>query len=372
MRVLRMSRAMALMALMAALMIATMGSGWAQVVVSGVPELGADQLQRLLAPIALFDDQLLLDTLDASREPLQVLQARNAVVTGGVDQQSAAQWAPSVLALTRTPRVLDMLADHPAWAERLGQAFAAQGPSVMQAVQTLRRRAVESGALVGTAQRPLDLQDGFITIRAVAGTEVPLYDPWCVYGAWPAAPLQAFDYSPPPPSCSPAQQHDIVLAGSAPLPAPWTWGFIDWRAHCVWVEAGAWGRLQQRHGLLPWWRRGPPRTDAARPVVPAPTPALPLVVSPLLSPPPPPPPVLSLPPPPPSPMLPSPPRFVPHALPPAPGTAPAGPAAPRAPQAPRAPRTPVAPRSPQSGDAAQPRQRGPELRMPAPATVPAP
>ena len=407
---LRMSRAMALMV---ALMVATMGAGRAQAVASGVPELGGEQLQRLLAPIALFDDQLLLDTLDASREPVQVLQARTAVVSGGVDQESAARWAPSVLALTRTPRVLDMLADHPAWAERLGQAFAAQGPAVMQAVQALRRRAVESGALVGTAQRPLEVQDGFITIRAIAATEVPLYDPWCVYGAWPAAPLQAFDYSPPPPSCSLAQQHDIVLAGSAPLPAPWIWGFIDWRAHCVWVEAGAWGRLQQRHGLLPWWRRGPPRTDAARPVVPAPTPALPLVVSPLL----------------PSPprQLPAPqslPRLGPHALPPAPGavqpplspqgaghapaypsrprrpaagegsgfgyppaypwwsppaaapgTAPAGPAAPRAPQTPRAPQAPaapLAPRSPQSGDAAQPRHRGPELRMPAPPTVPAP
>ncbi len=269
-------------AMVVAFMFSSMGCARAQVVASGVPELGGEQLQRLLAPVALFDDRLLLDTLDASREPLQVLQARTAVVSGGFDQQSAAQWAPSVLALTRTPRVLDMLADHPAWAERLGQAFAAQGPAVMQAVQALRRRAVESGALVGTAQRQLEVQEGFITIRADSSSEVPLYDPWCVYGAWPAAPLQAFDYSPPPPSCSPAQQRDIVLVGSAPLPAPWVWGFLDWRAHCVRVDAGAWGRLQQRHGLLPWWRRGPPRADAARPGVPAPTPALPLVVSPPL------------------------------------------------------------------------------------------
>ncbi|MDE1955678.1 MAG: DUF3300 domain-containing protein [Betaproteobacteria bacterium] len=276
---------------------------------SGLPQSGwldPAQLERLVAPIALFDDELLLDTLDASLHPVQVLQARRfARQETGADPQT---WAPSVRELLRLPRVLDMLADHPAWAEALARAYERQGPDLMDAVQRLRWRALDAGTLDPTDERLVAIADGVISIHAVGWMAVPEYDPWCVYGPWPAAPVQGFDYQAPAADCGFTPGQALVLVEPVPLLAGrWVWGSIDWRSRRVLVDREQWRRHAPGHPLPPGWSPRPPR--------------------------------------PPAPPLPPGPPAVPSALPPA---------------------VPVIPAVPPPGTRPEPLRRGPGMRMPAP------
>src|SRR5277367_1939420 len=114
--------------------------------------LSSDQLNALVAPIALYPDALVAQVLAASANPDQVAfaddwLAQNRSLTGtalaqAVDQQS---WDPSVKALTQFPSVLDNLAHNLSWTSSLGQAFANQQAEVMQAVQTMRSKAQAAG-----------------------------------------------------------------------------------------------------------------------------------------------------------------------------------------------------------------------------------
>ena len=226
--------------------------------------LDAVQLETLAAPVALFDDELLLDTLDASLHPAQVLQARRYAAQGGGGAPQ--DWAPSVRALLRLPRVLDMLADHPAWAQRLGRAYEWQGPELMDAVQRLRWRALDAGTLDPTQDRLVDIADGVISIHAVGWMAVPEYDPWCVYGPWPAGAMQDFSYQPPPPDCGFTPGQALILVEPVPLLAGrWIWGVIDWHGRRVRVDRDQWRHHAPGQALPPDWRPGQPRPPAPRP-----------------------------------------------------------------------------------------------------------
>ena len=239
--------------------------------------LDAAKLERLVAPVALFDDELLLDTLDASLHPVQVLQARRLAREGS--GQASPTWAPSVRELLRLPRVLDMLADHPAWAEALGRAYDQQGPELMDAVQRLRWRALDAGTLDPTDQRVVDIADGIISIHAVAWMAVPQYDPWCVYGPWSSGAMQGFDYQPFAPDCGFTAGQALVLVEPVPLLAGrWVWGAIDWRGRRVRVDRDQWRRHAPGHALPPSWGPRPPRApeQPLQPRPPAPPPGSPL------------------------------------------------------------------------------------------------
>ena len=121
--------------------------------------LPADQLNSLVAPIALYPDALVAQVLAASTNPDQVAYAddwlaQNKNLTGqalaqAVDQQS---WDPSVKALTQFPSVLDNLAHNLSWTSSLGQAFANQQSDVMAAVQAMRAKAQAAGTLQSNSQ----------------------------------------------------------------------------------------------------------------------------------------------------------------------------------------------------------------------------
>jgi len=121
--------------------------------------LSADQLDSLVAPIALYPDALVAQVLAAATNPDQVAYAddwlsQNRNLTGSslaqaVDQQS---WDPSVKALTQFPSVLNNLAHNLSWTSSLGQAFANQQADVMTAVQTMRAKAQAAGALQSNSQ----------------------------------------------------------------------------------------------------------------------------------------------------------------------------------------------------------------------------
>jgi hypothetical protein len=166
--------------------------------------LSADQLEQLLAPIALYPDALLAQILTASTYPAQVavadqwLQQMRAQGYGSPDQIAAGadaqgDWDPSVKALTAFPDVLDMLNHNLDWTTALGNAYYNQPQDVMQTVQVLRDRAQQAGNLQTTPQEDVTDNQGYIDI-APPNPEVvyvPTYNPWDVYGA-PIAPYPGF------------------------------------------------------------------------------------------------------------------------------------------------------------------------------------
>ncbi|MGD0570436.1 MAG: DUF3300 domain-containing protein [Candidatus Sulfotelmatobacter sp.] len=157
-----------------------------------------EQLQQLVAPIALYPDSLVAQILAASTFPEQVVEADRWVQThpdlkgtdlgNAVDQQP---WDPSVKALTAFPSVLGNMDKNLSWTSSLGDAYYNQQSDVMDAVQVMRRKAQEAGNLKSTPQQTVTEQDSDIDI-APADPDVvyvPAYDPWLVYGypvvAWP-------------------------------------------------------------------------------------------------------------------------------------------------------------------------------------------
>lgn len=155
--------------------------------------LSADQLNSLVAPIALYPDALVAQVLAAAANPDQVTYAddwlaQNRNLTGqalaqAVDQQS---WDPSVKALTQFPSVLDNLAHNLSWTSSLGQAFADQQADVMAAVQAMRAKAQAAGTLQSNSQITVTQSaPSTIVIQPVNPqvVYVPQYNPTVVYGA---------------------------------------------------------------------------------------------------------------------------------------------------------------------------------------------
>jgi uncharacterized membrane protein YgcG len=158
-----------------------------------------EQLQQLVAPIALYPDALVAQILAASTYPDQVVVAdrwlqQNPSLKGeklaqAVDKQS---WDPSVKALTEFPSVLANMDKNLSWTSSLGDAYVNQQDDVMNAVQVMRKRAQDAGNLQSTSQEKVSNHGSTIVIEP-ADPEVvyvPEYDPWLVYGAplavWPS------------------------------------------------------------------------------------------------------------------------------------------------------------------------------------------
>jgi hypothetical protein len=192
----------------------------------------ADQLQQLVAPIALYPDDLAADVLAAATYPTQVDEAaqwvqQNASLTA--DQIAASvdrmDWDASVKALTEFPVVLTMMDQNLSWTSALGDAYFNQPDDVMDAVQVLRERAIAAGTLQSNSQITVSTQDGIIVI-APASTDmeyVPSYDSWSVFGA-PIDPWPEFVVSPgfvP----GPRVRWDLRFNVSG------QWGHVNWGLH---------------------------------------------------------------------------------------------------------------------------------------------
>jgi hypothetical protein len=166
--------------------------------------LSAAELEQLLAPIALYPDNLLAQILAASTYPAQVaaadewmhqMQAQGTAspdqIAAGAEAQS--DWDPSVKALTAFPQTLDMLNQNLQWTTALGNAYYNQPQDVMQTVQVLRQRAQQAGNLETTPQEDVTDDQGYIDV-APANPQVvyvPAYDPWDAYGA-PISPYPGY------------------------------------------------------------------------------------------------------------------------------------------------------------------------------------
>ncbi|WP_413626084.1 DUF3300 domain-containing protein [Luteibacter sp. Lutesp34] len=126
----------------------------------------ADQLYALVAPIALFPDNLVAQTLAASTHPDQVGDARQFIqdhrdLTGAtlIDAADGQPWDPSVKSLVAFPAVLDQMANNGEWTDALGQAYANEPSDVMNAIQVMRSRAQAKGNLKSTAQQKVQVVD---------------------------------------------------------------------------------------------------------------------------------------------------------------------------------------------------------------------
>lgn len=177
------------------------GSGAAQTP-EQIPQVAAqqtpDQLQRLVAPIALYPDELVGQILAAATYPDQIVQAdRWLQANPGLQGEQlgrevdAQPWDDSVKGLTEFPSVLANMDRNLSWTSSLGDAYINQEQDVMNAVQALRQRAQTAGNLQSTSQQKVT-HDGSTIVIAPADPQivyVPQYDPWLAYGApfvaWP-------------------------------------------------------------------------------------------------------------------------------------------------------------------------------------------
>ena len=150
------------------------------------------ELQQLLAPIALYPDALVAQILASSTYPTQIVEAERWIQSHSnlkgeelakeVDKQD---WDPSVKAMTQFPAVLENMDKNLSWTSSLGEAYVNQPQDVTNGVQTLREEARKAGHLNSNEQESVTTQGNTVIIEP-ANPEVvyvPAYDPWLVYGA---------------------------------------------------------------------------------------------------------------------------------------------------------------------------------------------
>ena len=159
----------------------------------GNPAFTQEELDQMLAPIALYPDSLLSQILMAATYPLEVVQAArwssaNATITGTAAVQAVdnEDWDASVKSLVAFPQILETLDQKIDWTERLGDAFIAQQAQVMDTVQMLRQKAQDAGNLNSNAQIAVTQSDDNIDIAPADAGEVyvPYYDPTVAFGTW--------------------------------------------------------------------------------------------------------------------------------------------------------------------------------------------
>src|SRR5579864_439568 len=157
-----------------------------------------EQLQQLVAPIALYPDELVAEVLAAATYPTQVVEAdrwlqdnKNLQGKQLADAVNKQPWDSSVKALTEFPSVLANMDKNLSWTSSLGDAYMNQQKDVMDAVQVMRQRAEAAGNLKSNSQEKVQKKRKTVIIEP-ANPEVvyvPAYDPWIVYGAplgvWP-------------------------------------------------------------------------------------------------------------------------------------------------------------------------------------------
>ena len=273
----------------------------AQVRAADPPKFNVEQLDQMLAPIALFPDALLSQVLMATTYPKDVAEAADWAFANrslkGDDAVKAVQdkpWDPSVQSLVAFPQVLAMLGEKPEWVQDLGDAFLAQPEAVMDSVQFLRSKAKNAGNLSSNEQQIVTVEAAppppqtivvnapppptqIITI-APANPQVifvPIYNPVHVFGPW-WHPLFPPFFFPPPVRwgfgwnpVSTAIWWGVGIGVTYAL-----WGGVGWRRRNVNINVNQWNNINVNNRITsnnrnvnwnhnPGNRRGIPYRDAA-------------------------------------------------------------------------------------------------------------
>jgi hypothetical protein len=211
---------------------------------AGPPAFKPEELEQILAPIALYPDSLLAQIFMASTYPLEVVQAdrwakqnkdlKGDALTAALEAQP---WDPSVKSLVNFPQVLAMMSEKLDWTQKLGDAFLSQPKDVMASVQTLRKKAYEAGNLKTTKEQKVVVEQETIVIESASPqvVYVPAYNPTVVYGTWayPAYP-PAYYYPPGYVAGTALVSFGVGMA----VGAAWgyAWGHNDWHGGDVDVD----------------------------------------------------------------------------------------------------------------------------------------
>jgi Protein of unknown function (DUF3300) len=214
------------------------------------PEIPQDLLDSLLAPIALYPDQLLTQILMASTYPLEVVEAARFVTANPSlkgpaldDALKDKTWDASVLSLAAFPQVLNMMSDKLEWTQRLGDAFLDDEAAVMRTVQSLRWKAQQAGNLQSTEQQKVVIQERVVYIEPAQPqyVYVPVYDPVVIYGPWWAPAYRPWFWYPPPIWGYPPYRGTAVVGvywgrGWVITSNNWGWCQPNWRGGSVHIN----------------------------------------------------------------------------------------------------------------------------------------
>ena len=203
-------------------------------------KIAPDHLDSLVAPVALYPDPLLAQTLAASTYPLEIVQLqqwlqknKNLKDKALADAVAKQPWDPSIQAMAGLPDVVKRLADDIQWTTNLGNAFLVQQSDVMDAVQRMRKKAQDKGNLKSSEQQKVEtkvVESKSVIVVEQANPQVvyvPSYDPVVVYGA-PVYPYPPIYY---PPAGYYAAGMAISFGVGVAMGAAWSGG---WGWGCGW------------------------------------------------------------------------------------------------------------------------------------------
>lgn len=203
----------------------------------GTKTFKQEELDQMLAPIALYPDELLSQIFMASTYPLEVVQAarwaKQHTDLKGDDLTAALEketWDPSVKSLANFPDVLGKMSENLDWTQKLGDAFLAQQEDVMATVQNLRAKAQDQGNLETTKEQKVIVEKETIIIESASPEViyVPAYNPVVVYGTWWWPYYRPRIFFPPPPG--------MFIGFGTGFARGVAWGYA-W-GHCNWRGGG--------------------------------------------------------------------------------------------------------------------------------------
>ena len=203
-------------------------------------KLSKEELAQLLAPIALYPDELVSQILMASTYPLEIVQAdrwakshKQSAGDALAKQLEKENWDPSVKSLVNFPEVLAKMSEKLDLTTKIGDAFLSQQKDVMDTIQELRKRAYDAGNLKTTKEQKVVVEKEVIVIQPVNPqvVYVPTYSPTVVYGTWAYPAYPPYYYYPPPPPAYPAYS----FAAGVAVGVAWgyAWGSCNWHGGSV-------------------------------------------------------------------------------------------------------------------------------------------
>ena len=211
------------------------------------PAFSQEQLDQMLAPIALYPDSLLIQLMMASTYPLELVEAdrwvkKNPSLKGEALEKAleAEDWDPSVKAIALFPDLIGRMSENLDWTQDLGDAFLAQQPQVLDTIQSLRKQAHEAGNLASTEQQNVVVNNETQVIEIQPAQPqtvyVPQYNSAAVYGTPPPA-------QPYYPEANTYSGTDMLMTGALSFGAGLLIGNLIWDddSDCDWDDHYVYG-----------------------------------------------------------------------------------------------------------------------------------
>ena len=250
---------------------------YAQEPAKSSPVYSEEEINQLVAPIALYPDALLTQILMASTYPLEIVSAARWVKSNPnlkdkalEDALQSQPWDPSVKSLAAVPSVLKVLNKNLEMTERLGNVFLAQPKDVMEAIQALRAKAETTGTIESNQQQTVrTTKEGNSSVIVIEPADpsviyVPLYDPNLVYGDWPYTDYPPYDFYP-----TDFFGTEFFYFGTGMVVGNALWGHSNWRDGVVGIDVNQFNRFNHSRITDPIWhhnaehRRGVPYEGTA-------------------------------------------------------------------------------------------------------------